>query len=158
MLQIVLVTALTGMLTVLVHHEGLLWISERAGRLGASRTRLAMAGIVTAILMLHVVEIALYAGSIDLASNLLHLGRLAGQVHGTDLEMLYFSAETYTSLGFGDIVPTGPMRLLASFEPLNGLLMLGWSATFIHVEVDRFWRQPPLRENVEAIGSRRHRA
>ena len=37
---------------------------------------------------------------------------------------------------------SGQMRLLASFEPLNGLLLLGWFASFIHLEVDRYWRRP----------------
>ena len=94
------------------------------------------------ILALHLIEIGIYSGAIWLATDLLHLGRLAGDVDGSKLELLYFSAETYTSLGFGDILPTGQMRLLASFEPLNGLLLLGWSASFIHLEVDRYWRRP----------------
>ena len=52
---------------------------------------------------------------------------------------LYFSAETFTSLGFGDIVPTGSLRLLAGFEALNGLLLIGWSASYIYISMERYW-------------------
>ena len=103
---------------------------------------LVIPGVVVGIFALHLVEIGLCAVAIAFASYALHLGRIVGDVHGTDLELLYFSAETFTTLGFGDIIPSGPMRLLCSFEPLNGLILLGWSASFIHLEVERYWRRP----------------
>lgn len=40
---------------------------------------------------------------------------------------LYFSAETFTTLGYGDVVPHGDLRLLAGIEALNGLLLIGWT-------------------------------
>ena len=52
---------------------------------------------------------------------------------------MYFSAETYTSLGFGDLTPNGPVRLLAGVEALNGLLLIGWSASFTYISMERFW-------------------
>jgi len=52
---------------------------------------------------------------------------------------LYFSAETYTSLGFGDLIPIGPLRLLAGAEALNGLVLIGWSASFTYIAMERFW-------------------
>jgi hypothetical protein len=55
---------------------------------------------------------------------------------------LYFSAETYTSLGFGDVVPFGPLRLVAGVEALNGLLLIAWSASFLYLEMERHWRAP----------------
>ncbi|HET8693301.1 MAG TPA: potassium channel family protein [Aquabacterium sp.] len=54
---------------------------------------------------------------------------------------MYFSAETYTSLGFGDLTPVGPVRLLAGVEALNGLLLIGWSASFLYIAMQRFWPQ-----------------
>ena len=41
------------------------------------------------------------------------------------------SAETYSSLGYGDIYPLGDIRLLASITPLIGILLLGWSGAFL---------------------------
>ena len=59
---------------------------------------------------------------------------------------MYFSAETYTSLGFGDVTPDGPVRLLVGAETLNGLLLIGWSASFLCISMERFWASPNNRE------------
>jgi len=52
---------------------------------------------------------------------------------------MYFSAETFTSLGFGDLVPVGSIRPLAGVEALNGLLLIGWSASYAYIAMERFW-------------------
>jgi hypothetical protein len=57
------------------------------------------------------------------------------------MNCLYFSAETFTSLGFGDVTPVGPIRLLAGLEALNGLLLIGWSASFTYIAMERFWER-----------------
>jgi hypothetical protein len=45
---------------------------------------------------------------------------------------MYFSGVTFTSLGFGDVVLVGHMRLLAPLQAANGLMMYGIStAVFI---------------------------
>jgi hypothetical protein len=41
------------------------------------------------------------------------------------LSAIYFSFVTATSIGFGDIVPVGPARILAVLEGASGLLLLG---------------------------------
>jgi hypothetical protein len=41
------------------------------------------------------------------------------------LSALYFSAVTATSVGYGDIVPIGPARVLAVFEGVAGLILFG---------------------------------
>ena len=53
---------------------------------------------------------------------------------------LYFSLETYSSLGYGDIVPSGTLRMMAGAEALNGLLLIGWSASYAHIAMERFWQ------------------
>lgn len=42
----------------------------------------------------------------------------------------YFSIVTYTTVGYGDLVPPERWRLLAGVEALTGLLMAGWSTAF----------------------------
>ncbi len=140
MLVVVSICGLVSLATILVHQAGLLRLAAMAARLGGAHAGLVIPLVLIGIIGLHLIEIALYSGATWLLSDILHLGALRGDVDGSDLELLYFSAETFTSLGFGDILPSGPLRLLASFEPLNGLLLLGWSASFIHLEVDRYWR------------------
>lgn len=45
-----------------------------------------------------------------------------------DLEVaLYFSAATYTTVGYGDIVLPPGWRLVGGIEALTGILMCGWS-------------------------------
>jgi len=56
------------------------------------------------------------------------------------LDAVYFSSMTYSTVGFGDVVPVGPIRLVAGTEGLIGLLLIGWSASFTYLEMERFWR------------------
>jgi len=48
------------------------------------------------------------------------------------MELFYYSAVSYTSLGLGDIWPHGHLRLLTSIEAINGLFLIGWSVTFTY--------------------------
>jgi len=59
---------------------------------------------------------------------------------GTRADYIAFSAETYTSLGLGDIRPVGVLRLLAGTETLTGLILIAWSASFTYLAMSRFWR------------------
>ena len=68
------------------------------------------------------------------------LGNFGGHFADTLPTFLYFSAETYTSLGFGDIFPIGPLRIVCGIETLNGLLLIGWSASFTYVFMEHFWQ------------------
>jgi hypothetical protein len=43
---------------------------------------------------------------------------------------LYFSAVTYTTTGYGDIVLPEAWRLVGGVEALTGILMCGWSTGF----------------------------
>ncbi|MEO5735621.1 MAG: ion channel [Rubrivivax sp.] len=71
------------------------------------------------------------------------IGNLGGPTGFSLSTCLYVSAETCTSLGFGDITPHGPVRLLAGVEGLNGLLLIRWSASFTCICMERFWGPTP---------------
>ncbi|MBR1149849.1 potassium channel family protein [Bradyrhizobium sp. JYMT SZCCT0428] len=43
---------------------------------------------------------------------------------------LYFSGVTFTSLGYGDLVLDGRMRLIAPLQAANGLMMFGITTAF----------------------------
>jgi len=47
------------------------------------------------------------------------------------MDVFYFSLVTYTSLGLGDIVPMGHLRLIAGIEALNGFLLISCSAAML---------------------------
>lgn len=50
---------------------------------------------------------------------------------------LYFSAVTYTTTGYGDVVLPKDWRLLGAIEALTGILMCGWSTGFFFAVVGR---------------------
>jgi len=52
----------------------------------------------------------------------------------------YFSVVTYTTVGYGDLVPPQNWRLLAGVEGLTGILMCGWSTAFFFAMVNRMYR------------------
>jgi voltage-gated potassium channel Kch len=52
---------------------------------------------------------------------------------------LYFSAVTYATIGYGDIVVSQPWRVLAAMEGLTGILMCGWSGAFFFAAVNRLY-------------------
>jgi hypothetical protein len=44
---------------------------------------------------------------------------------------LYFSAVTFSTLGYGDLVPHHEWRLFSALEGVVGLLMIGWSTAYL---------------------------
>src|SRR4051794_29886563 len=126
---------------VFLHYEGLRRLdrwAERNVRLGAARLYF----IVLAILAVHVGEILVYAGGLALGTWA-GLGRMEGAA-APELPHLsvyvFASAEVFTSLGFGDLYPTGWLRLIAGVECLNGLILIGWSSSFTYLAMRRFWQ------------------
>jgi Ion channel len=49
----------------------------------------------------------------------------------------YFSAVTYTTTGYGDLVLPENWRLAGAVEALTGILMCGWSAAFFFAVLNR---------------------
>jgi Ion channel len=114
--------------TTLLHYEAL--------RI-PDRTKLLV--VILAMLLAHAAVIALYGIAFYKRFSSFGAGNLSGATAFSLSTCMYFSAETYTSLGFRDLTPTGPVRLLAGVEALNGLLLIGWSASFTYLSMERFW-------------------
>lgn len=68
---------------------------------------------------------------------------------------LYFSVETFTTLGYGDFVPTAASRPVAALEALSGYVLLGLTvaATFFLLT----YRSQTVPEPDSAPAPRRHR-
>jgi hypothetical protein len=58
----------------------------------------------------------------------------------------YFSIVTYTTVGYGDLVPPERWRLLAGVEALTGLLMAGWSTAFFFSFANQWHSRDANRE------------
>jgi hypothetical protein len=86
------------------------------------------------------------------------LGGFGGLPVDDFLDCLYFSAVTYTSLGFGDHVPLSHVRLIAGVEGLNGLLLIGWTASFTYLAMERYWPMHEARHSRSRRGRRAARA
>ena len=85
------------------------------------------------ILMAHMAEILVYSWSYKLISLVPQFGcvvNLEGACVHSWFDLTYFSASVYTTLGFGDLVPVGPMRMLTGIEAVVGLALIAWSATY----------------------------
>jgi hypothetical protein len=80
------------------------------------------------------------------------LGGFAGLPVNDLMDCLYFSAVTYTSLGFSDHVPLSHVRLIAGVEALNGLLLIGWSASFTYLAMERYWPMHEARRSCSRRG------
>jgi len=55
---------------------------------------------------------------------------------------IYFSAVTYTTVGFGDITPEGSLRMITGVEALTGFMLVGWTISFTYLAMERFWQLP----------------
>lgn len=150
--MILAMIAITVLLAVclLVHYEALRLISLVIPKLTAMPPRLRMLAAMGGIIAAHTVEIWIFAGAYYLLEHYLHIGSFAGQVDHvmTVSEYVYFSTVSYTTLGLGDIYPTGGLRLVTGAEALLGLLTVAWSASFAYLLMVELW---PLH------GKRRHR-
>jgi hypothetical protein len=135
---VVLVCCLLVVATTILHYEVLRSLNSRLPTLRVpGRAKLVV--VILAAFVAHAAEMALYGVALYILVAWLGAGSLTGTAGFSLASCLYFSAETYTSLGFGDLTPVGPVRLLAGVEALNGLLLIGWSASFTYISMERFW-------------------
>ena len=68
-------------------------------------------------------------------------GTLIGKFNGSLMDCVYFSFTVFSTVGFGDIEPTGNLRYLTGIESLTGLVLITWSASFLYIEMQRHWTE-----------------
>ena len=131
-------------LVVLIHYEGLRLVSYVA-RIAPLTPRLKMLVVIMGVLAAHMVEAAVFAFGYWLGADLLTFGRFVGDVPTTFFQYYYFALETYTTQSVGDLYPVGALRVMASLEPLVGLILIGWSTSLTFLLMRRYWRVTPQR-------------
>lgn len=114
-------------ITVLVHMAGMIMLGNFSDLLVdklATRPRrarmLAMVLIVLGLFLAHTVEVWIWA--------------LAFWTTGAIAEFesaVYFSAVTFSTLGYSDALISQEWRLMASLEGVAGFLLIGWSTAFL---------------------------
>lgn len=138
MLTALITSALLVVLVVMVHYEMLRRLTVALPRLKIlHRFRIVVA--VLGALVAHVIEIWIFGIGFYSLTAVESIGQLTGNYTGTLEDSVYYSFVTYTSLGFGDIIPTGYLRFLTGIEALTGLALIAWTASFVYVEMERFW-------------------
>jgi hypothetical protein len=93
-----------------------------------------------AVLGLHVVEIWVFGLVLWALVQWPACGHIAGDDPLLLADAVYFSAMTFTTVGFGDLAPVGPIRFLSGTEAITGFVMIGWTVSFTYLEMERFWR------------------
>jgi Ion channel len=139
MIQALLFSLVLTATCVLLHYEVLRYLNDRLPRIGFVSERPKVVLALFGAFGSHIAQIALFGLAFFTLHHTFGLGMLGGNFADRYSSYFYFSAETYTSLGFGDIYPAGEIRILAGLEALTGLLMISWSASFSYLEMRRFW-------------------
>ncbi|GAB4507652.1 MAG: potassium channel family protein [Sulfuricaulis sp.] len=133
-----LLAAFLVILSTFTHYEVLRLLSAYVSRMKI-RPRARLLVVLFATFSGHLLEISFYALAFFYLRDHFDLGTFGGQFSDRFFTYLYFSAEAYTSVGLGDIYPLGPLRLITGIEALNGLLLIGWSASFTYLAMQKFW-------------------
>lgn len=132
--QVLLAIGLTGV-TVILHAGGTAYFLRptaflrRADSTNEPRSAaLTMTFLICALLVLHLLEMVVWGVAFMLFAVL------------PDFETaLYYSLTSYTTVGYGDVVPPTQYRLLGPMEAAVGILMLGWSTGIIVAVVQRLY-------------------
>jgi Ion channel len=136
---VVLASVLITSLCVGLHYEVLNLCNRFLSKLSHLRRRRVLL-LMFIILLTHVAEIWLFGLGYLTLVRYADLGALMG-LPTTELpDFVYFSAVTYATVGFGDVVPVGAIRFLAGLESLTGFVMITWSASYTFLEMQRDWR------------------
>ena len=132
-------TLVVVMLCVGFHYEVLANCNRLLPHIG-HRHRRRIFVLILFILFAHAIKISLFTFGYYYLIEIRELGELTGSVSAGLTDYAYFSAVVYTTVGFGDLIPIGPVRMLTSMEALTGLVMITWSASFTFLEMQRYWR------------------
>lgn len=126
LIELVLATVMV-VFTALIHLSGLAvltWLLRSHSRVMRQLRIMPMTVLLTAalgIVAIHTVEIWAWAT--------LYLFGLGTFSHFE--EALYFSTQTYSSIGYGDVLMPMRWRILGAIEGGGGIIMLGWSTAFL---------------------------
>jgi len=134
------VTATVVLVSAFVHYEGLRLMSDRLPSFFRHHHRRRVLVMILLLLMLHVVHIWIFGLSYLWLLNADGFGALEGIHRVTLVDSVYYSAMVYTTIGFGDIYPSGPVRLMTGMEGITGLTMITWSASFTFIEMGKEWK------------------
>jgi len=139
MLMLVITAFVLIAITIIIHGVGTTsWIRYLLARPGIQSLRVVISTAIV-LITLHLVEILVWALAYMLVLPTHELQSLEAS--------LYFSAVTFTTLGYGDITLSSDWRLLSGLEAIDGILLIGWSTAFLFAVLQRTWQLPGNTNN-----------
>lgn len=134
------VTSVAVILAVTVHYEGLRIMTDKILiKMGHQRPMILV--MILWLILLHVTEIWIFGFVYYGLVNAGGFGHFDGVPVLGLLDCVYFSATVFTTLGFGDIVPDGPIRFVTGTEAVTGLTLITWSASYTFLEMVKSWNE-----------------
>ncbi len=141
-------------LCVVIHYEVLYRLGGFIESLTISPRQQVVTGVMLA-LGAHVIEIYIFAGGYYYALTFENIGYFTGDAPMEDFfDCVYLSFVTYSTLGFGDIVPEGWVRFMVGTEAMTGLVQIAWTASYLFMQMERNWGHNSLN-NAPNNGPRR---
>jgi hypothetical protein len=138
MIVVTLVNLLLIGLVVMLHYEFLHQTTLLMPRMKIRHPFRIILGVLLA-LTAHAAEVWIFALAYYFMHHAQDFGHLTGTFDGSLLDCVYFSFTMYTTLGTGDITPMGDLRFLTGLESLTGLVLITWTASFLYLEMTRYW-------------------
>ena len=140
MVKFALIGAALVIITVILHAVGTTaWLrvlgrryADNEGLIRAGKTLQVLIGTVIVLLVLHTLQIVLWAYAYLTIVP-------AGELDSLE-EAVYFSFVTFTTLGYGDITLSQGWRLLSGIQALNGIMLVGWSTAMLFAVVQKSWQ------------------
>ncbi|MBC3767923.1 potassium channel family protein [Neptunicella marina] len=140
MLTLVIINCSVVCLVVAIHFEMLSLLTRFLPHLPLRPRHKIMVGVLYC-LTAHAVEVWIFAFAYYFMNKAGYWGAFTGAFDHSLLDCVYFSFTSFSTLGFGDIVPTGGIRFLTGIESLTGLLLITWSASFLYLEMTTYWNK-----------------
>jgi hypothetical protein len=116
-----------------------------------NRSGIGMAVMVLGCIVGHILEIALFAVGIYFIANQHEDSKLVvSQLEYRHLEIWYYSAAFYTSLG-ADKPATAGLRVFTACEALVGLILITWTASFLFLLMEHTWNKDERKGTGKAV-------
>ncbi|HQR83428.1 MAG TPA: potassium channel family protein [Polynucleobacter sp.] len=133
--------SLLALIAILLHYEVLFQLDKYLPKVAHIAPRFKVLLSVGVIFLAHVLEIWIFALGYYATLQFPLMGSLVGEIsgHGALLDCAYLSFITYTTVGYGEIVAQGYLRYLMGVEALVGLILITWSASFLFIEMQKYW-------------------
>lgn len=134
MTVVLLLSSLLVISCIGIHYQSLVFLSKRH-RLQRESRKWWINLLILGAMGAHIFEMSLFGLLYAWLCDDQKYGFIQESSGAVSTDYWYFSFVVYTSLGFGDLTPVGSIRMMTALETLTGLVLIGWTASFLFVEM-----------------------